>query len=289
MAAPAQSEQMRRLAGLLGVKLDPFSTGGESLTFGITGTELLVTIPTEPGEQDVQRQAELTRRVADRISIPVPEIVRVVAEAEAVVVRRLPGVPLIAVPTPQRAALTRSVALAVGTVLAELHTWDRDGYADLAPVDEYSPEEWRAETAELVSDLTPLLTTDQRDDVRRFLGRPAPRPAGRHVLSHNDLGIEHILVSPDAVTGVIDWNDAAITDPAYDFGLLLRDLGPEALRTALARYAHQIGGDPELLERASYYAVCALLEDLAFGHETGRVEYVAKSLHGWRWTFQAAG
>ena len=32
-----------------------------------------------------------------------------------------------------------------------------------------------------------------------------------------------------AVTGVLDWGDAAITDPAYDIGLLYRDLGPAAL------------------------------------------------------------
>jgi len=30
------------------------------------------------------------------------------------------------------------------------------------------------------------------------------------------------------VTGIIDWSDAAIVDPAHDFGLLHRDLGPAA-------------------------------------------------------------
>jgi hypothetical protein len=35
-------------------------------------------------------------------------------------------------------------------------------------------------------------------------------------------GIEHVLVDQDtfAVTGVLDWTDAALVDPAYDFGPL---------------------------------------------------------------------
>ncbi len=43
-----------------------------------------------------------------------------------------------------------------------------------------------------------------------------------------------MLVDPDTweVTGIIDWSDAAIVDPAYDFGLLYRDLGPRARRRA---------------------------------------------------------
>jgi aminoglycoside phosphotransferase (APT) family kinase protein len=42
------------------------------------------------------------------------------------------------------------------------------------------------------------------------------------VFSHNDLGIEHVLIDPGTwtVTGIIDWSDAAIVDPAIDFGLL---------------------------------------------------------------------
>jgi len=65
------------------------------------------------------------------------------------------------------------------------------------------------------------------------------------VFSHNDLGIEHVLGTPAtaAVTGVIDWGDAALIDPACDFGLLYRDLGAAALPTR--RACGEFGqGDP---------------------------------------------
>ncbi len=64
-------------------------------------------------------------------------------------------------------------------------------------------------------------------------------------------GIEHVLVEPGTatVTGIIDWSDAAMVDPAYDVGLLYRDLGPVAL-DALLRSG--VGAnDAGIRERAS--------------------------------------
>jgi aminoglycoside phosphotransferase (APT) family kinase protein len=97
------------------------------------------------------------------------------------------------------------------------------------------------------------------------------------VFSHNDLGIEHVLVDPAgwAVTGVIDWSDAALVDPAVDVGLLYRDLGPPALALV---------GGPDA-ERAVFYARCAMLEDLAYGVTTGLDRYVAKSRTALSWLF----
>ena len=105
-------------------------------------------------------------------------------------------------------------------------------------------------------------------------------PPGRRqlVFSHNDLGIEHVLVDPETatVTGILDWTDAALVDPAYDFGLLLRDLGPAALDAALADCpADRVD---EIGERAVFYARCSVLEDLAWGDAPGREPYVRKGL-----------
>jgi 2-haloacid dehalogenase len=74
--------------------------------------------------------------------------------------------------------------------------------------------------------------------VEAFLTAPPPHRSGTLVFCHNDLGIEHILIAPatGTITGVIDWGDAALADPARDFGLLYRDLGPAALATALTAY-----------------------------------------------------
>jgi aminoglycoside phosphotransferase (APT) family kinase protein len=131
------------------------------------------------------------------------------------------------------------------------------------------------------------LTAEQRRSVQSFLDAPLPEPADRLVFSHNDLGIEHVLVAPGTgtVTGIIDWSDAAVCDPARDLGLILRDLGPAALAAALARCAD---GDA-LRERAWFYARCSLLEDLQYGLQTGRTPYAEKSLAGLERVFAPAG
>src|SRR5262249_31331165 len=101
----------------------------------------------------------------------------------------------------------------------------------------------------------------------------------------NDLGIEHVLISPatQTITGVIDWSDAAFADPARDFALLYRDLGPAALTAALTSYqAHDTAA---LHDRVTFYARCSLLEDLAYGIQTGLKAYLDKSITALEWLF----
>jgi aminoglycoside phosphotransferase (APT) family kinase protein len=89
------------------------------------------------------------------------------------------------------------------------------------------------------------------------------------------------------VTGIIDWSDAAIVDPAVDFGLLYRDLGPAAADAAMGSYRTGTDDLVTLAERAVFYARCRVFEDLAYGLETGRVAYVDKSLAAMAWLFPA--
>ena len=89
------------------------------------------------------------------------------------------------------------------------------------------------------------------------------------------------------VTGVIDWSDAAIVDPAIDVGLLYRDLGPAAARAALGRYRTEVNDLATLEGRAVFYARCRVFEDLAYGLQTGRHSYVDKSLAAMAWLFPA--
>lgn len=297
--APVPAErQARRIAEALASDVRPLDRGGASRTFGVTGTDQIVTVPvTWPDRavpaDEIVRLTTLQRRIAERVTVPVPDVVSVLPGAGLVVVRRLEGQRLIDASPELQTLVRRKVAIAVGSLLAELHTWERGAYDDVADVDDYTPDDRRQEAAETARDLDPLLDDQQRRDVRRLLQEPVPAPAAAPVLSHNDLGIEHVLVATTdrgpLVSGVIDWDDAAICDPAHDFGLLLRDLGPVALDAALAAYAAAGATPRELADRARFYARCKLLEDLAFGHAEDRPEYVAKSIAGWRWTFDDRG
>ena len=68
----------------------------------------------------------------------------------------------------------------------------------------------------------------------------------RNSLIHSDLAPEHVLVSDARITGIIDWTDAEIGDPAVDLCWLLNDAP-----TALAEGVEQTYNlTPELRHRA---------------------------------------
>ncbi len=56
----------------------------------------------------------------------------------------------------------------------------------------------------------------------------------------------------DCDRGIIDWSDAAIVDPAYDFGLVYRDLGPGAARVAIRSYRTEANDIAALRQRAVF-------------------------------------
>jgi len=141
--------------------------------------------------------------------------------------------------------------------------------ADLEPL-----RVWRDDAAEQYAAVRSHVPARVRPAIEAFLGAPPPARSEVAVLSHDDLGIEHVLVDrgTGAVTGVIDWTDAGLVDPAADCGRVLRDLGPAALDAVLARLGEG------LRERAVFHARCGVLEDMAHGLGTGRRAYVDKSL-----------
>lgn len=61
----------------------------------------------------------------------------------------------------------------------------------------------------------------------------------RPALLHGDLSLDHFLfdASEMRLTGVIDFGDTCIGDPAWDLVYLYEDYGPNMLDTFLARYA----------------------------------------------------
>jgi aminoglycoside phosphotransferase (APT) family kinase protein len=214
----------------------------------------------------VAREAALLRLVADVSPLPVPRPADVDPERGSMTYPELPGVPLLDLPVRAPAA----VGADLGRFLAALHAVPVERVAGLVEVDDTPPQEWLDEAAATWPAVAEHLP-------RSFLPARAPAAAGPAVFSHMDLGIEHVLVDPatQAITGIIDWTDAAIGDPAYDLGLILRDLGPAALDAALRALGRD---DPGLRERADFYARCALVEDLAYGLTQDRPAYAAKSI-----------
>lgn len=100
-----------------------------------------------------------------------------------------------------------------------------------------------------------------------YLGNPA-HFSFRAVLVHGDLGVEHILCAGEAggapaLTGVIDWEDATLGDPAFDFVGLL-DLGGAGLVERVLK-AYQRDIEAGFLERADFYLRAVPFHQVQYG------------------------
>jgi aminoglycoside phosphotransferase (APT) family kinase protein len=270
----------------------PVGEGTDHLAYEVNG-ELIVRWSREPDAAAVapavKREARLLAAVAAISPLPVPEPSFTVPELGVLAYRKLPGVPLLDLPRSRRSAHAASVATALGELLNALHTAPLERMAELVDVDDQPPAQWRHEAARTYATVAAEVPAEHRRAVAAFLEASPPAGEWTPAFSHNDLGIEHVLVGPGTgeVTGIIDWSDAAIVDPAVDFGLLYRDLGPAALDAAMAAYRTEGDDLASLTERAGFYARCKLLEDLEYGIHTGNDKYVGKSLAAMAWLFPA--
>ncbi|SEF59468.1 Predicted kinase, aminoglycoside phosphotransferase (APT) family [Nonomuraea solani] len=212
--------------------------------------------------------------------LPVPDVVFADDEAGAIAYRKLGGEPLLRNPLIDPALLAEPL----GRFLTAIHGAEPDRMRPLAPLDLY-PAPTQLQDAELdYRDVERHVPEDQRPLVERFLRAKPPDEPRSLRFCHNDLGAEHVLVDGEAtITGIIDWTDAAITDPAHDFALIYRDLGPEVFELTAAHYGP--GLDEDDRGRVRFYARCALIEDLAYGLSTGPGYYADAALAHLPWTF----
>jgi aminoglycoside phosphotransferase (APT) family kinase protein len=226
-----------------------------------------------------RREVELLEAVAELSALPVPEPVFADPEAGVLAYRKLPGEPLFDHPVADPAP----VAAALGELVSGLQRAPLERMERLVPHDTEPMAEWLREAADSYRQVADRIPAEARASVEEFLGRPpAPAPSAL-AFCHNDLGSEHVLVQAGVVTGVIDWTDAAITDPVADLALIYRDLGPAVFDLTVTHYDGPFG--PPERERAVFYARCALLEDLAYGFRTGQRRYADAGLAHLPWTF----
>jgi aminoglycoside phosphotransferase (APT) family kinase protein len=114
-----------------------------------------------------------------------------------------------------------------------------------------------------------------------YLSAGPPRHSARSsspVLLHNDLAAEHVLCDERTglPTGVIDWSDMALGDPAADFAGILHWGGEPFAKALLAHYDGQV--NEHCLARARYLAACRGVGDVRFGLDMNRREYITAGI-----------
>jgi aminoglycoside phosphotransferase (APT) family kinase protein len=244
----ARTALARHLPELAGQVVSPLGRGLDNAAF-LVG-DLVVRVSDGPG---VVRDARLLDVVGPRVSVPVPQPRFADGDLGVLAYPLLPGRPLLGrAPFP-------GLAPRLGRFLRELHGIDPSPLGELLPRNDAGPEEWLADL-------------DGPDDALGVLHATVPAPTDRYAVAHADLGAEHLLAVGEELTGVIDWSDAALADPAVDFARLYRDFGTEFLRAVVEAYGGLEDAD-RTLQRVQYYARCAALEDLSYGRTSGHREY----------------
>ena len=224
-------------------RVEPILGGWSSWTFDLDGTHVV----RFPRHDDIaaatRRELALLPELARHVSFAVPEPTQVGTWAghPFFAYRRISGRGL------RAGDASPALFAQLRRALAELHSFPVDRAVHLLGVG--PPEQaWRAHYERLVpiveQHALPVLDIALADRVRRelaaFVEWADEVPTS---LVHNDLGLEHWLIDDASgeVTGIIDFEDATVGDPAVDLVPLRAAFGREA--------ATVIVGDRDLGER----------------------------------------
>lgn len=246
----------------------PDSTGHRVDTTA-RGTILRRRLPGAGGLSAIE-EAQLLRLLAPLLPLPIPRVLALDEVDDSMELERVHGAPLLGRLTETDLATRTELGAALGGFIAAIASVPADDVSDIVGVDKATPAEILAEATEDAATASRVLGPGGRDALAQLLAEPPPAPATDRVLVHADLGAEHVFVEGDdlAITGIVDWSDAVIGDPALDLGLVLRDLGTGGFAAALDAYAAAGGhADTALVDRALFHARIRAVEDLAYGIE----------------------
>ena len=174
----------------------------------------------EPGRPGLEVEAQLFR-IARDAGVPEPEILHVLEPADGLgagfIMEWLDGETLGAriLRSPELDEVRPRLAREAGTVLARIHAIDTaatglDQVLATVPTDVFVEQLWERyrlfETPQPMIDFTARWLLDNLPD------------HGRTTLVHNDFRNGNLMISPDGITAVLDWELAHLGDPVRDLG-----------------------------------------------------------------------
>ena len=177
---------------------------------------------------------------------------------------------------------TAGLGRQIGQFLSALHRFPVEQATQLG-VPAGDEAAWRRRFQEhyeqIQSGVLPLLDQVARAQIVRdwlsFLDDDARFPT---TLIHHDLSGEHILYNAarGTISGIVDWGDTAIGDPAIDFTGLLASYGEDFMEHVLSHYQSEV--DASFYDRIRFYCGVMPLNTVLFGLSTGQQEYVQQGL-----------
>ncbi len=191
---------------------------------------------------------------------------------------KLPGEPGMSLHPPE--AKLDELAHDLGRFLNWLHGFDVDRALTIG-VPRTSPDQTPASTREWamrdLPNLDGVLPPSVLEACSGFLndrGRLPPDYDGPPRLLHGDYDADHILMDPATyrAAGIIDWGDACIGDPAWDFARVWAWQGDDFVSTMMQEYKHPL--DADIWNRIRYPCVWLGLANVDHGKRTEQAEHV---------------
>ena len=265
----------------------PITTGWDSYVLEVNG-ELIFRFPRRAEvEARLEMEMRLLPELAPTLPLPAPRFEFVGRRRDGCPrpfagYRKIAGVALTA--DRLQPGQAERAARQLGCFLAALQRFPPEKAARLG-VPGGSPAQWRREYQALYERMRgqvfPLLAPQVRTNIAAcwegHLGRDE-HFCFQPVLLHRDLTSEHILYDPErgALTGIIDWGDASIGDPAFDFTGPFHDYGQAFAEQMLAAYRGQAG--ETFWDRVSFYTRIIPFYEVLYGLLTGDRAHVAAGI-----------
>jgi len=272
-----------------GMQVEFLDEGWDFQVFEVDAEWLLRFPKREECAAKLSMECRLLPDLADWVSLPIPRY-EYSAELHECLdqpfagYKKLPGI----AGDVSKSVDLHKVARQLGLFLTRLHAYPVDKARE-AGVPERSDlvAHWRNKSCEQLNGIVDLNVDPT--NLRRYLENDVPTPfEGALSLVHNDLWAEHILVDPrsGSVSGIIDWGDAAISDPAVDFACLYSWYGEKWLENVLANYSGTL--DAEIIPRSRYLATCLAIHNITLGQELDRPQWIKNGQEALRLTFPSA-
>lgn len=245
--------------------MDDFDNGWDAQAVLVEGRWVDRTPRRPEVEAPLRRETVLLPWLAPRLPLPVPEPLLVSQTPLRVRHRIIEGLPCPGVAAAQ--------GRAVGLLLRALHDVTVSDARGIGVPDWQLGDTWPRFEQEVL----PMIAAAERglvEPATQLLERCAHAP--RVALVHGDLGPVHIRVKDGVVSGIIDWTDACIGDPALDLAWVLYGTSAAFADSVGASY----GVDSQLRKRALDWHALGPWHQVTFGWDTGDDAVAADGLSG---------
>ena len=292
VAAFDETDARRLLAALVPdldvLRVRFLDEGWDNRLFLVNDDVVLRVAKTGPCSDHLVAESITLRAIASSISCPIPRPMFVHRPSRtfplaAMGYQMLSGVSLVASEVTD--AVADWLAPDLARFLTDLHSVPIESVSSI-DIGVFTPDEWLTRCDDLVRDVL--------EELRRALGEGAlarfllwwdeylgdsTAVAFEPRLVHGDLACEHVLVakSPWHVTGIIDFGDAMIADPALDLAGF-----PDNLARTVMRLMPGLGDPDTVWKRRYAYQRISPLHAVRVGLERGSQTLIRSGIDGLR-------